>query len=736
MAFPGGWSKYCEITVPSSQVGSGGVTSFTVLLTEANLPSDIFSVARSDGGDIRFTVSGVQVACDVIAFDAGTTKAIIRVGPVSLSSVVDNTLKVWYGNATATTPSASSTYGRYNAYDSSWAGYWPLTADLNNRKSASHTLTNNGTVTVGGVSGKVGNATEFNGTSQSLTVASGVLSGEPCTLMAWVRNDDLTDFSARVSVSCGESGAYNGFSLSHNKSGANHRYWASTHNGSSDPASNRSEANGSATGWQFQAGVYKDDHRQLDLGSTQGSANTTATTAPTPAAFAIGMLFRGNLNRWDGGIQHVQAHNAERAQAWRTTEYNSTNAPASFATAGTPQDVPDYDSAIASLSTTSYWKLQGDANDEIGSNDLTNNGATFGADGPWTGATAATFDGVNDYLTSALSLSGNFTVNAWCSLSANGNYPMVCTWGNYATPDLRFNAGSRFPEFGFANSATAIVGLDEWHMLTGVRNGSTGTLYLDGVQIATGDASAHATDLTVIDIGRRFDSFWFPGSIARVSLHPVVLTQEQILLLHASQSEGGGSGPATYNETASGGSLVGGSATRSVTYRVTPSGGSIVGGSTSPSKITSISTSGGAVLGGQAIEELVEATATYNETMSGGAVVGSSASVSVIKSETMTGGIEVDGQTIPFGIITITSTGGSVVGGQTSPNYLFSNISIGGARLGSSATITLVKAANPSVDVEVTVAPTITATTSVRPTITAAIRVRERYTAAVAVNAV
>jgi hypothetical protein len=204
-----------------------------------------------------------------------------------------------------------------------------------------------------------------------------------------------------------------------------------------------------------------------------------------------------------------------------------------------------YDDAVAAMpATTGYWKLDGDALDSIGTNHLTVNGATFGAAGPWTGATAASFDGVDDYLIRAIALSGDFTINTWVYLTADGNYPMIATFGSYAVPDLRFNAATRSPAF-MVNSALVTVALNSWNMVTGVREGSNGHLYLNGALIASGDISSVLGDLSTIEIGRRFDGFYLPGRIARVSLHPVVLSQSNLALLYSSQREGGTTPPAS-----------------------------------------------------------------------------------------------------------------------------------------------------------------------------------------------
>ncbi len=203
-----------------------------------------------------------------------------------------------------------------------------------------------------------------------------------------------------------------------------------------------------------------------------------------------------------------------------------------------------YDDTIASFSPLSYLKLQGNVLAAIGS-DGTNHGATFGDDGPWTGATAATFNGTNQYVSVPVSMAAGhaFSVMAWVYLTANGSYPMVVTFGSYSTPDLRFSGATRQPEFGPILSATPIP-LNTWTLLVGITDGVNGKLYVNAVEVGSSSGfGAFAGAFTGIDIGRRFDGIYFPGRIARLVITDDVLTPTEISNAYADQAEGGGGGP-------------------------------------------------------------------------------------------------------------------------------------------------------------------------------------------------
>jgi hypothetical protein len=334
MAFPTGWTKRVAITIPAAQVGSGGVSSFTVLLTEANLPAGIFTDARSDGGDIRAStgIDGAgQLAVDLIVWTPASSKAVLRVGTLSLSSAADNTLYIWYGAAAETLPAANSTYGQYAAYDASWAGYWPLQADLNDRTSNARHLANAGVLVPGDSAGKFGQSTSFNGTNQR-AYGGQITNAMPVTLIAWVNIVD-TRWDG-VIRNIGDYG--------------NDAYMLQCRDGATTDAVHNLDATGSATAsvappslntWtQIAASFASTSSRTAAKNGTWGTANTTALTGTFNTTNGGVEIGRGT-GWFKGRMQDHQFHTANRGSAWLITEYNQTNAPGSFASVGTIIDV-------------------------------------------------------------------------------------------------------------------------------------------------------------------------------------------------------------------------------------------------------------------------------------------------------------------------------------------------------------------------------------------------------------
>lgn len=342
--FPTGWTKRCAITIPAAQVGTGGVTDFTVLLTEANLPAGLFTDARSDGGDIRFSTDDAgasQLAVDLINYDSGGT-ALIRVGPVSLSSVSANTLYLWYGAASETLPAAGDPFGQHAAYDSNWEGYWP-DGGGNDRTSNGYNGTAGGGVTLGAATGKVGAATDYDGSDDYSRVRTGRIISDlaSATVAAWANPDTLTNPSPGVTIYSERGSAGNDiWKLAFDDNADSCEF---IHRDSAGVLSRVQFTTPETAGVWAHVGFAKSGtgvtcYRNGASDGT-GTLNGSDTLTAASTESRIGGDLGDSSADYNGLISEVQIHSTNRSAAWFATEYNATNDPASFASAGTPEDV-------------------------------------------------------------------------------------------------------------------------------------------------------------------------------------------------------------------------------------------------------------------------------------------------------------------------------------------------------------------------------------------------------------
>lgn len=144
MAFPQGWLRKVAITIDRDLCGSADSDDFTVLLTRANLPSEMCSPtsenqAQLDGGDLRFSADAsgsTQLALHVERFAHDTTDSAgdadvalnVRVPVVNGSeSAEDTVIYCWYSSSTAVSqPEPGDPCGSKNAYDENHVHVWSL----------------------------------------------------------------------------------------------------------------------------------------------------------------------------------------------------------------------------------------------------------------------------------------------------------------------------------------------------------------------------------------------------------------------------------------------------------------------------------------------------------------------------------------------------------------------------------------------------------------------------------
>jgi hypothetical protein len=119
-----------KVTIDSANIDST-LSDFTVSIQISDLPQQFVDFLRSNGGDIRLTSSDgtTRLAIAVEEFNQGAyTGAIIGNVP-TVASGSDTVLYVYGGNASATQPIASDTYGSENATNSNVTMRLPLDED-------------------------------------------------------------------------------------------------------------------------------------------------------------------------------------------------------------------------------------------------------------------------------------------------------------------------------------------------------------------------------------------------------------------------------------------------------------------------------------------------------------------------------------------------------------------------------------------------------------------------------
>lgn len=183
---PGGWDYRTRMLVPKYNL-TGAVTDMPTYVNLAHMPSHFWNKVKSDGGDIRITDAYgiVEVPFELIGFNKTTKVGILWFRAPLLTNEYDNHFFFYYGNASASAYSASSTYGSQNV----WAGYsgsWHLgdgsTLSLADSTSNARTLTNTG-ITAG--TGKISGGAVIDATGDMFQTPDIPLAGGKYTISTW-----------------------------------------------------------------------------------------------------------------------------------------------------------------------------------------------------------------------------------------------------------------------------------------------------------------------------------------------------------------------------------------------------------------------------------------------------------------------------------------------------------------------------------------------------------------------
>ena len=123
MAFPTGYTLYQEVTIDKTKVSgtNGDFPTLVDLSDMVKVGADIFDTCRTDGGDIRVTLTDgtTQLPREIVSesFDKSAKVGEMWISISSLTDSVDLVLRVYY-NGIDTEPAAGSTYGSESVYGS------------------------------------------------------------------------------------------------------------------------------------------------------------------------------------------------------------------------------------------------------------------------------------------------------------------------------------------------------------------------------------------------------------------------------------------------------------------------------------------------------------------------------------------------------------------------------------------------------------------------------------------
>ena len=327
------WQYRIKLTIPASSV-SANLTDYPVYVDLSDLPAGFHTNVKANGADIRITGGDgtTEFPREVVFYDSGTDTGELHFKATgTLSSSVDNTFYIYYGNAAASEPAVSDTYGRNNV----WSSYLSV-----------YHLNEAANTTAGGYKDATGNR-DGTGVSTALAEVNGALSGKAVsldgsadyislgnsaafqlttgTISAWINTASAGGSYRGIVV----KGAAYGLFLEDNTV-ATYDWGTSTKRDTNVDPTNSTWRH---TAFTFQSGAGNGSKLYLD-GSN--FLTTTMTVLNQSTELQIGSNTTSQF--FNGYIDEVRISSDVKTADWLLTEENNQNALASFYSLGSQED--------------------------------------------------------------------------------------------------------------------------------------------------------------------------------------------------------------------------------------------------------------------------------------------------------------------------------------------------------------------------------------------------------------
>jgi hypothetical protein len=305
------------------------------------MPASFWSTVANGGGDIRVTTANGETECarEVVSCDTGTDTGELHFLANSVDGTTDTVFYI-YADGVSADYAVTDTYGR-NAV---WSDYTTVLHNAGTEDSTgNHTgYTAGGGVTVGGASGKIGTATDFDGSNDFIgSSTETAMDGDTTqTVQMWINPDVINTRMGIVGKTIGVSNATSAWLVenqaTNNGSIRYLNYYGTSANFLDTPAN--ALVNGAWNAFHFtrngaSAIIYKNATSVASSGSW-----STASTNNLTGDFGLGRFGAGNFLYFNGKIDEFRYRKAQLSANWITTEYNNQSSPATFYTVGTMEE--------------------------------------------------------------------------------------------------------------------------------------------------------------------------------------------------------------------------------------------------------------------------------------------------------------------------------------------------------------------------------------------------------------
>ena len=343
------WDYRVKITIDSGEVDAD-LTDYPVYVDLSDLPAGFFSNVKSAGEDIRVTKSDgtTEVAREVVFITTGSSIGELHfLAAGTLSSSSDTDFYIYYGNAAASEPAVTATYGRNNVWNANYAAVYHLQEDPSgsapqeiDSTGSGYDGTSEGSMTSGDlIDAQISKGLDLDGSGDAIDIGTTPDWSETDTFtwQTWAKTS--SGATKTIIAKATNTAPYTGinFYLASSKltlsfvptAGTSYQLVRRGTNTYSDGAWHSFYA--TYDGLETDTGIhlYEDGVEPTYSISTD---NWSGKVLDTTKRLKLGER-DGGLN-WAGGLDEARMSNVVLTSTWVSTEYSNQNSPATFYTTG------------------------------------------------------------------------------------------------------------------------------------------------------------------------------------------------------------------------------------------------------------------------------------------------------------------------------------------------------------------------------------------------------------------
>jgi len=386
--------------------------------------------------------TGSECYYQVESYNQTTGTLLVWVQIPTLTYASNKTIEFYYGSKTPPTTHNTA------FYESTWASDYKgvfhfnessYTGSVTDGTAAGNTGAASNMNAANLVTGKIGNAYSFNGSSTKITFSPITITGT-FTISAWVKLS-ATGVDQKVMTNQGAAGGSTGGY----KLGVFSTNIPESESGLAYDRSSTPVAPTLATGaWHYLQGVYSGSTLSTYVDGSQYGILSTTTNPSSTTAYYIGVGEGGNQYYFNGIIDEARVSNVAKSANWIKAEYVDQNSPTSFTSVGSTS-VNSANAAAISGALTYTWTGATSADPTIASNwDNTTAGISSQLPAFDGSAYLVIPSGLTNYpsLTTDESLYG-LTIGSGASLNLNGHTLSVgCNIYNSSTGQILYGSST------------------------------------------------------------------------------------------------------------------------------------------------------------------------------------------------------------------------------------------------------------------------------------------------------